>query len=140
MVRTILIIAVLNTLFLEKVFAQPDFQKIQEARLSFVLERIALEEEQKAPFEELYNEFYEKKNEINIEERELRQNSFRMTATDEELENAIDKMLALRQQELTLIIEYKDKYLEVINIRQLAELYRSEVEFRKNLLKRFSEE
>ena len=56
------------------------------------------------------------------------------------LENAIDKMLALRQQELTLIIEYKDKYLEVINIRQLAELYRSEVEFRKNLLKRFSEE
>lgn len=140
MVRTILIITVFNTLFLGKVLAQPDFQKIKEARLAYVLENIALEEEQKVPFETLYNEFYEKKGEINTELRELRQNSFRMTTTDEELENAIDKMLALRQEELTLAIDYKDKFLEVINIRQLAELYRSEVEFRKNLLKRVTEE
>ncbi|MCS6820794.1 MAG: hypothetical protein NZ551_02895 [Microscillaceae bacterium] len=115
--------------------AQPNTPKrIELIRLKFIKERLNLKTEQIAKFEELYLQYIRKKREILLAERNLRNVS--LTATDEELNKNVDTYIKLKKQEGEVEAEYKEKFLKVINIRQLAEMYNSEREFLKTMLQR----
>lgn len=125
----------LGLLFSQIIIAQPALNKrLEGARLKFIKERLNLKPEQAPKFEELYLQYINKKRELLIAERNLR--NVTITVTDEELYKNVDTYIKLKKQEGELEAEYKDKFLKVLNIRQLVELYNSEREFLRFMLQR----
>lgn len=110
-------------------------EQIENVRKEFVTHRIHLQESQEKDFWEIYEGYIQEKIRLRRQTIRIRKNNFTMTATDEQLLTAIDKIFGLKEQELQLEKETKGKLLKVITPRQLAELYRSEQEFIKELVK-----
>ena len=61
-----------------------------------------------------------------------------LTTPDEKILANIKESLNLQQKEVDLEKEYVTKFLKVINVRQLAELYKAEQMFTQMLLQRLN--
>ncbi|TAF67067.1 MAG: hypothetical protein EAZ55_05250 [Cytophagales bacterium] len=70
---------------------------------------------------------------------QIRKEKFNFTASDAELLAAMELLMSYQQKDLDIEKEYQKKFLEVISVRQLVELYRTEQEIRKQLLQKLSE-
>ncbi len=110
-------------------------EEIEKAKKEFITARINLSEEQEADFWPIYDDYIQQKIRLKTQTNRFKRQNFSMAATDEQLEEAVDQMFTFREEELKLDKEMKEKLLGVINIRQLAELYRSEQEFVAMLVK-----
>jgi 5'-deoxynucleotidase YfbR-like HD superfamily hydrolase len=109
-------------------------EEINELKKEYIAQRINLNEKQEEKFWVIYDEYIEKKMRLKQQMARIRRQSDNLTATDEDLNTNIDKMFGLQQEELDLDKQSKTKLLTVINVRQLAELYRSEKEFIRRIL------
>ena len=109
-------------------------EQIEKIKKEFVTDRINLTDEQAIKFWPIYDEYIQNRIKLRRRTQKLKQSGFSMAATDEQIKASIDKMFELRKQELQLDLENKEKLLKVLNVRQLAELYRSEQEFIKVIL------
>jgi hypothetical protein len=109
-------------------------KQIEKAKKEFITAKINLKPEQEGKFWEVYDNYIENKLMLRRKNRQLRLRNFTMTATDQELDKAVDDLINLKQQEVDLEKKTKGELLKIINIRQLAELYRSEQEFFQYLL------
>jgi Spy/CpxP family protein refolding chaperone len=114
-------------------------EKIETAKIGFITNRLNLTSEQAPKFWPVYNEYNAKKQEIRKSLRQFRSQSAASTATDEKLLADMKEMIDLRQKEVDLEKEYMSKFLKVIKPRQLVELYNTEQDFRKELLKMLQE-
>ncbi len=112
-------------------------EKFKSLRIALITEQINLTSEQAEKFWPVFNEFSKEKREIQKQLRELGRKT--ETANDDEIKTGIDKMFELRQKELDLDKSYHAKFLKVINHRQVAALYKSEMMFRKKLLEKLGE-
>ena len=110
-------------------------EKIETAKIGFITNRLNLTSEQAPKFWPVYNEYNAKKQEIRRVLRQLKTDSSTAAATDEKLLDGIKEMINLKQKEVDLEKDYMNRFLKVINPRQLAELYHTEQDFRKELLK-----
>jgi Spy/CpxP family protein refolding chaperone len=108
-------------------------EKIETAKIGFITNRLNLTSEQAPKFWPVYNEYNAKKQEIRRALRPFKTAS--ATATDEQLLADMKEMIHLRQKEVDLEKDYMNRFLKVINPRQLAQLYHTEQDFRKELLK-----
>lgn len=115
------------------------WQKIQNAKIAFITEKINLTPEQSQKFWPLYNQLEKERDLIREKSRALRSENLE-GMSDSELRTALNSRLNWRQSELDLDKQYMDKFLRVISVRQLASLYRSEREFTKVLLKKMGSE
>lgn len=111
--------------------------EIEKLKKEFIGTRINLTDEQAPKFWKVYDKYIEEKFRIKKQLGKLQRSGFSMAATDEELNKSIDKMFELRTKELDLDKKSKAEFLKVLNIRQLAELYRSEKEFFREILRKF---
>ena len=109
-------------------------EQIEKIKKEFVTDRINLTDEQAVTFWPIYDEYIQNRIKLRRKTQKLKQSGFSMAATDEQIKASIDKMFELRKQELQLDLDTKEKLLKVLNVRQLAELYRSEQEFIKVIL------
>lgn len=110
-------------------------EKIDNAKIAFITEKLSLSSEQAQRFWPIYNELNAKKSELRKKSRSFREENL-STMTDEQVRTGLENRLNYRQRELDLDKEYMDRYLRVISPKQLAQLYRSEREFTKLLLER----
>lgn len=110
-------------------------KRIAQMRNKFIKERLNLTPEQEEKFWPVYSKYDAKKREIRQETRRLRRRRALLTATDEQLVTKLRKLMALKQTEVDLEKEYLDKFLKVINARQVTELYRAEEEFIRKLIR-----
>jgi Spy/CpxP family protein refolding chaperone len=110
-------------------------EKIETAKIGFITNRLNLTSEQAPKFWPVYNEYNAKKQEIRRGLRQLKTDSTATTATDEKLLEGMKEMMQLKQKEVDLEKDYMNRFLKVINPRQLTELYHTEQDFRKELLK-----
>jgi hypothetical protein len=106
-------------------------QEIENLKKELLNTRLNLNEKQEKEFWKVYDEYTKQKLMMRRKINQTRKSSLSLASTDEQLNKSIDKMLDLRQEELTLEKEYKVNFLKIINVRQLAELYRTEHEFIK---------
>jgi hypothetical protein len=109
-------------------------QEIENLKKDLVESRLNLKPEQVTLFRKLYDEYTLEKVEIRRKISQTKKNSLSLTYTDAELEKTIDELLILKDKEVEIEKNYKTKFLKVINVRQLAELYRSEQEFLRKLM------
>lgn len=114
-------------------------ERITSAKIGLITTRLKLDTEQAPQFWAVYNEYTDKKMVIRQSLRKLKIQNTNLTATDDEVKDALNQMLVLRQNEVDLEKEYLNKFLKTITPKQLAELYKTEQDFTKLLLERLED-
>lgn len=123
----------------QKVFSQDaGNQKIDNAKIGLITNRLNLSAEQSQQFWPIYNEFDGKKKDIRKQMRRLIVETNTLTTSDDKILANLKETLNLQQKEVDLEKEYMGKFLKVVNVRQLAELYKAEQVFTQMLLKRLN--
>lgn len=130
---------VLCSLWVSFAYAQDGgHQKIANAKIGLITNRLNLTPEQSQQFWPVYNEFDDRKKEIRKQMRKLIVETNTLTTPDEKILANIKETLNLQQKEVDLEREYMNKFLKVINVRQLAELYKAEQMFTQMLIQRLN--
>jgi len=137
---TFLLLLALFTLTGTATFAQADKhqeqrENIKAAKTAFLTDKMDLSPEQAQKFWPLYNEYENRRHQIYTSSRTLKGASLD-EMNEQDIKAVIDSKFDRDQKVLNLEKEYAAKFQRVITIRQLAQLYRSEHEFTKLLLKR----
>ncbi len=113
-------------------------QKIENAKIALITNRLNLTPEQAQQFWPLHNEFDGKKKEIRKSYRKLVSEINTLTTSDEKILANLKETLSLQQKEVDLEKDYMAKFLKVVNVRQLAELYKTEQMFTNMLIQRLN--
>jgi len=115
-------------------------ERIHAAKMAYITDRLHLSAEQSGSFIPMYNE-YEK------EIRETRQSFFKKykgvnpdESDDATARQAIDDNLDYQQQVIEIKRRYNDRFLKIISPQQLADLYKSEREFKQILMQRLRQQ
>ena len=109
--------------------------QLENAKIAFITNRVALTQDQAQKFWPLYNEFSDRRRELNRNGRLLRRD-VTDGMNDQQIRENFTQSFAMRQQELNLEKEYFDKFQKVIALRQVAQLFQAERDFTKEVIKR----
>ncbi len=112
-----------------------DEDRIAEFRRAVIKENLFLTPEQEKNFFPLYDTYSQKRHELRRQEHKLKKGS--LAKPDDQIKKDIYTILELRKQELALEEDFVNKALKILSIRQLAELYRTEIQIRNKLLERY---
>ncbi len=113
-------------------------EKIKAAKVGLITNRLSLTEEQAKGFWAIYDEFERKRSEIRKNIRQMTAESRNITTSDDKILADLKEVLSLKQKEVDLEKEYLSKFLKVINIRQISELYKTEQLFNQMLVKKLN--
>ena len=113
--------------------------RIHEARKEYVLKRLELNAEQQKKFPTIYEEYIKKQHQLQKQLRHLRIETTTLSLSDAEIAADLESMLQLRQQELDLEKEFFNKAKSILNIKQLAEVYKAERDFLRTALRNLRE-
>ena len=114
---------------------QERLSQLENARIAYITEKIALTQDQAQKFWPLYNEFTAKRRDLNRRLRQLRP-ADADGLSDQQLRESLNQSFALRQQEITLEQDYFEKFQRVISVRQVGKLFLAERQFTREVLRR----
>ena len=112
----------------------PNREEVEKIRMAIIQERLQLTPEQAKNFMPLLRQYRKEQMDMRRQIMKLRRKSLVMT--DDDLKKAMDQEFDLREKEVALARKYHKEFLTVLNVRQVAELYQSELEFKRLLLER----
>jgi len=111
-------------------------ERLEAYKIAFFTKKLELTSQEASRFWPIYNEFQEKKNQIQLEKmrinRDFNQNGLNMT--DKEMTDAGDKFIALEMQSSSLALEYHKKFKEILPPVKVLKLYQAENQYRIQLL------
>lgn len=110
-------------------------EKIENAKIAFLTEKLQLNTGQAQKFWPLYNEYQANRKQARSRPWIMKDANLE-AKTDQQVREGITEMHNIRQNELNVEKKYVNKFLKVISVKQLATLYRSEREFTHVLLKK----
>ncbi|HNP17088.1 MAG TPA: hypothetical protein PKL31_01535 [Fulvivirga sp.] len=110
-------------------------QKIENAKIAIISERLNLTPEQAQQFWPLYNEFLDKRRALRQDYDNARAKIDLDKASEKERKELIDYGMKLKERSLTLEKQYSDRMLTVISAKQIMELRQAEDDFKKMLLR-----
>lgn len=128
-------------------WAQPDrermrmsMEKVEAKKIAYITDRLDLSPKQAQTFWPVYNEYNDKVNAARKEQLEsIRPKGDEKKRFEDLSDKEIDEMMQMRfkmeRKELDLKMEYHERFKDVLEIRQVAELYRAEHEFKRVLFK-----
>lgn len=112
-------------------------EKLEALKVAYLTRELELTPTEAQTFWPLYNEMEDKMSGLRKQRRgnrlESRDNQTKLS--DAELSKAIDRSLALEQQELDLKKEYNERFKKILPIAKVAKLHQAEHGFRKELLR-----
>ena len=109
--------------------------QLENARIAYLTEKVALTPDQAQRFWPVYNEFTAKRRDLHRRMRQLRPDD-PDGLSDAQIKDNLSQALALRQQEVNLEKEYFEKFQKLITIRQVGKLFVAERQFTKEVLRR----
>ena len=112
--------------------------QLDNAKIAFLTNRVSLTQEQAQKFWPLYNEFSDRRRELNRSARLLRRN-LNGSLSDQQIRDNMSQSFALRQQALNLEKEYFERFQRVITLRQVALLQQAEHDFTREVIKRVAD-
>ena len=110
-------------------------QKIQNAKIAVLTEKLDLIPQQAENFWPIYNQYDREREGLRRKSRVFHDKNIE-AMTEQQLREGLNMRYKIREEELNLEKQYMEKFLSVISIRQLAILNRSEREFMEVLLKK----
>ena len=145
MKRTLHIIFISGLLVLlsQFTFAQPSAkkEKIESLKVAFITEKLALTPDEAKVFWPIYNQYQDELDALNKNKRAEKKVLAKglEAMTDKEIEEYLDEILAIGQQKVDMQRKYNGKFKTVLSIKKVAKLYKSEEEFKRELLKKIQE-
>ena len=118
----------------------PMQERIESARIGMITNRLDLSTDQAAAFWPVYNDYEKRKTEVRTELRKHLSESRSLASTDDKIKGELNEMMALRQKEVDIDKEYLNKFLKVLQPRQVSELYKTEQQFKQMLLRRLDQQ
>ena len=137
----LLAVLLISLLPVKQIFAQADaderLDKYRSQKVSFLTERMNLTPEEAQKFWPIYNEYSDKREQVNKEKVKLNRYiaQFSNTITDKEAAELVAKFINLEKQEVQLRDEYNKRFLGIISARKVMMLYQSETQFKAYLIK-----
>ncbi|MFM2386530.1 MAG: hypothetical protein RL660_1287 [Bacteroidota bacterium] len=116
--------------------AQTKKERIESAKIAFISTRLNLDESTAAKFWPIYNKYTDDLKAANAERKAATDILESNTASDAEIEKALDAQIAAQQKLVDLHKKYKTEFLRVLTARQLAQLHVIERDFKEKLLER----
>ncbi len=108
--------------------------QVEAIKVGLITQRLELGTDQSKQFWPVYDSYAKEIQQIRKDLRQLRKRG--LTLTDDELKREMEKMFDLMEKEVATQRKYHREFLKVVSPRQVAELYKTEVEFKTLLLKR----
>jgi hypothetical protein len=119
----------------------PDREKLNAYKIAFFTKRLNLTSQEAERFWPVYNEYQERRNEIQKERlllfRSVNQNSENLT--EKEISDDGDKLVSLQLKEANLALEFHKKFKEILKPIKVLRLYQAENQYRLQLLKELQE-
>jgi Skp family chaperone for outer membrane proteins len=112
--------------------SQNMLDKIEAAKIGVITQKLNLSPEQAKTFWATYTQYSEDKKKIRKELMQL--SDATSTANDDQVSKNMDRMMDLKEQEVALDRKYYKEFQKSISIRQIFELYKAEIMFRKMLM------
>lgn len=119
--------------------SEEEMNRIQDAKVAIITNRLSLTPEQSTGFWPVYNEFTQKRRDIHKAQRKIMNDKKAEGKTDEQVLNNLKEVQDLKQQELNLEKEYQNRFLRVITANQVIELYKAERTFNDMLIQRLKQ-
>jgi len=116
-----------------------EMQKIQDAKIAIITNRLNLSPEQATGFWPVYNEYSQKRKDIHRAQRKIINDKKAEGKTDDQVLNNLKEVQELKQKELDLEKEYQNRFLKVISASQVIELYKAERTFNDMLIQRLKQ-
>jgi Skp family chaperone for outer membrane proteins len=120
----------------DNIWAQAFKEKIEAAKVGIITQQLNLTTEQSKTFWPMYNKYTEELETVRKQQREIRKNF--QTRSDDQLRKDMDKVIELKEKEIAVEKKYLQEFMKVINVRQVAMLYRADKMFKAMLLKRLA--
>ena len=119
----------------------PPREKVEALKIGFLTKRLDLTPEEAKNFWPVYNKFQEELEKVRKERREtLRGPDNNLEdMSDKDVEKMVDSEIVLRQNELDVFKKYHPQFKQVLPIRKVAMLYRTEEDFKRKLLEMIKE-
>ncbi|HEX8349262.1 MAG TPA: hypothetical protein VF598_04825 [Hymenobacter sp.] len=114
---------------------QERMNRIENAKIAYLTDKLALTQEQAQRFWPLYNEYTNKRRDLGKRQREIRGTSIE-SLSDQQIRDLMKQNFALRQSEVNLEKEYYDKFQKALSVRQTGQLLVAEREFTREVLQK----
>ena len=111
--------------------------RINAQKIAFFTQRLQLNPEEAERFWPVYNEFQQKRNELQLARIESHKNyiMYKETLSDNEIEKIADQIVEFSKKESDLLAGYHKKFKEILPIRKVMKLYEAENQFKNFLLR-----
>ena len=133
-------VGILLSTFINVSAQEEKFNKIEEAKIEFVKQRLHLPRENWEKFLPIYNNYISERRKIIIDYKQAKKLIRDTLATKEVATINLNKLLLFKQQEIDLEKKYIKKYLTVLPPAKVGEVIISERDFLKELYKKVSSE
>ncbi|TAK44933.1 MAG: hypothetical protein EPO28_04260 [Saprospiraceae bacterium] len=107
-------------------------EKIAAYKIAFFTEQLQLTPEESKDFWPLYNQFEDERDKLK-DKGDFQGKKIELMA-DKELEDFIVQQLDMEEQQVKLKRDYVHRFMQVLPIRKVAMLQRTELEFKRQLL------
>ena len=116
--------------------------KIQSIKIAYITERLSLTPEEAEVFWPIYNNFENRKHEINHNERELAKHFMenQENLSDAEILKMLDDHIKYNKEETELMVQFDKKFREILPPGKVLKLYIADVQFRNYLINKFKEQ
>lgn len=109
-------------------------QKLEVEKIAFFTSKLDLSPDEARVFWPVYNEFSMKRSELNKQKNEVLK-SINKELSEEELEEAGDKIVDFAVKEAELSKKYHNEFKKILSAKKVLSLYQVEDQFRRVLLK-----
>jgi len=120
---------------------KPAKERIESMKIGFLTQRLDLTPEEARLFWPVYNKFSDELEAV----RKTHRNSVEQVKkglddlSDKEVEKVVDGEIAFRQSELDILKKYHPQFKQILPVKKVAKLYRSEEDFKLKLLNMLKE-
>lgn len=113
-------------------------ERIQEEKIAFFTQKLDLTADEAQNFWPVYNEYTDRKDEINRKMQRLRfsVNKNASNSSDEDIDNSLKRYVNLENDQHKLFMEYHEKFLNILSPRKVMILYITENQFKQYLLRK----
>jgi len=116
---------------------QREKEKIKAMKIAFITDKLALTSEEAQVFWPVYNEYSSKKEALRKKMKlGKKEKNAESDLSDEEITKRINQRFNIRQQQLDLDKAYNSKFMAVLPVKKVGNLYRAEHEFKRELLRK----
>lgn len=116
-------------------------EDIEAMKIGFLTKRLSLTPDEAKSFWPVYNQFHDElENLRKARRKEVRDAKIDVSdMSDKDVEKVVDNEIVFRQHELDIMKKYHSQFKQVLPIKKVAVLYRTEEDFKRELLQRIGD-